>query len=84
MRLKCLRNSFKNYMKSGVQIDFSLIVIATTFPLMSIPATTAIALKPSFFLSTSKGIPPDLAQHLLLTCLLLKTASSMNIRLACC
>jgi hypothetical protein len=25
--------------------------------------TTAIALKPSFFLSTSKGIPPDLAQH---------------------
>jgi hypothetical protein len=51
---------------------------------MSIPATTAIALKPSFFLSTSKGIPPDLAQHLLLTCLLLKTASSMNIRLACC
>jgi hypothetical protein len=42
-------------MKSGVQIDFSLIVIATSFPLMSIPATTANALKPSFSCQQAKA-----------------------------
>jgi hypothetical protein len=50
---------------------------------MSTPATAAIVLKPSFFLSTNNGIPPDFAQHLLRTYLLLNTALPMNMRLAC-
>ncbi len=70
-------------MKSGMQIDLFRIVIAIILPLISIPAKTAIALKPSFFLSINKGIPPDFAQHLILICLLLNTASSMKTRFAC-
>ena len=70
-------------MKSAVQIDLSAVCRATTCPLMFIAATTATAVKPSyFFVIESCGLV--FARYIYIIDLLLNTASSMNTRFGLC
>ncbi len=60
IRLFSLRMNSK---KSPVTIDFSLARSATTCPVRFIAATTAIALNPNFYLSTTNPLAPARAQY---------------------
>jgi len=70
-------------MKSSVQIELSFACRATTCPLILIAATTATAVKPSYFF-VIESCGPAFAQYLCTIDLLLNTASSMNTRFGLC
>ena len=70
-------------MKSSVQIKLSFACRETTYSLMLIAATTATAVKPSYFF-VIESCGPAFAQYLCTIDLLLNTASLMNTRFGLC
>ena len=70
-------------MKSAVQIELSAVCRATTCPSMLIAATTATAVKLSYFF-VIEICGPAFAQYFYTIDLLLNTAWSMNTRFGLC
>ena len=77
-----MRRALRNSTKSGVFIDMSLCKHATKRPSRVIAATTAMHLKPIFYLSIFNEASPAFAQYLALIQPLVKHASSTKTMFA--